>query len=553
MAWLNDFRIRTRLHFGFGMILALLVAVLVTDNIISIKNRERLFDGIAASNAKVELTARMKAAQLEGVVAIRSIGLHTEASAMNQEQERLKQQRKLYVEARDQLMALGVSEAGKQIFANLARLDQELEAPTSDAIAQALGFNPDAVANLISTRIDPLYRAVLVEMNKLVALQKAEQNQLLANATTSGQQLMYLLSVIGLLALVIGIVFSQLITNSIVAPLSAAVTIAKRVAAGDLNSTIQTSSRDETGELLHALNEMNRSLTHIVGQVRGGTSTIAQVSQQIATSNQHLSARTEQQASALEQTAASMEELTSTVRQNADNAQQANLLARDASSVAVKGGDVVSQVVDTMGAINDSSKKIVDIIGVINGIAFQTNILALNAAVEAARAGEQGRGFAVVASEVRNLAHRSAAAAAEIKQLIDASVERVDAGAKLVNQAGATMNDIVNSVRRVTDIMADISEASQEQTAGLEQINQAIAQMDEVTQQNGKLVEEATFAATSLQDQADGLLQVVRVFSIDQPGGPVPVIAPALACTGAGHAAAPQPRIAGTQSRYGGA
>ncbi|SFV15612.1 methyl-accepting chemotaxis protein [Pseudoduganella namucuonensis] len=546
MAWLNDFRIRTRLRFGFGVILALLVAVLVTDNVISIKNREHLFDGIAASNVKVELTARMKAAQLEGVVAIRSIGLHTEAAAMNQEQERLKQQRKLYVEARDQLMALGVSEAGKQIFANLARLDRELEAPTSDAIAQALGFNPEAVASLISTRIDPLYRAVLVEMNKLVALQKAEQNQLLANATASGQQLMYVLSVIGLLALVVGIVFSQLITNSIVGPLNAAVAVAKRVAAGDLNSAIQTGGRDEAGDLLQALDEMNRSLIHIVGKVRGGTSTIAQVSQQIATSNQHLSARTEQQASALEQTAASMEELTSTVRQNAGNAQQANRLALDASSVAVKGGDVVSQVVDTMGAINDSSKKIVDIIGVINGIAFQTNILALNAAVEAARAGEQGRGFAVVASEVRNLAQRSAAAAEEIKQLIGASVERVDAGAKLVNQAGATMNDIVDSVRRVTDIMADISNASQEQTAGLEQINQAIAQMDEVTQQNGKLVEEATSAVNSLRDQADGLLQVVRVFSIDQPGGPAPVIELAAARAGAERPAAPRPRIART-------
>ncbi|CAN7600446.1 methyl-accepting chemotaxis protein [Pseudoduganella sp. LjRoot289] len=544
MAWLNDFRIRTRLRFGFGVILALLVAVLVTDNVISIKNREHLFDGIAASNVKVDLTARMKAAQLEGVVAIRSIGLHTEAAAMNQEQERLKQQRKLYVEARDQLMALGISEAGRQVFANLARLDRELEAPTSDAIAQALGFNPDAVASLISTRIDPLYRAVLVEMNKLVALQKAEQDQLLAKATASGQQLMYLLSVIGLLALVVGIVFSQLITNSIVAPLNAAVAVAKRVAAGDLNSDIRTGGRDETGDLLQALDEMNRSLTHIVGKVRGGTSTIAQVSQQIASSNQHLSARTEQQASALEQTASSMEELTSTVRQNADNARQANLLALEASGVAVKGGAVVSQVVDTMGAINDSSKKIVDIIGVINGIAFQTNILALNAAVEAARAGEQGRGFAVVASEVRNLAQRSAAAAEEIKLLIGASVERVDAGAKLVNQAGATMNDIVNSVRRVTDIMADISNASQEQTSGLEQINQAIAQMDEVTQQNARLVEEATAAAASLQDQAGSLLQVVRVFAVDQPGAPAPIIELAAARAGAEQAAAPRPRIA---------
>ena len=257
---------------------------------------------------------------------------------------------------------------------------------------------------------------------------------------------------------------------------------------------------------------MNDSLIKIVGEVRGGADTIVSASGQIAADNQDLASRTSEQASALAATASSMEELTSTVKQNTDNARRANDLAASASEVAIKGGAVVSQVVGTMTSINASSKKIVDIIGVIDGIAFQTNILALNAAVEAARAGEQGRGFAVVASEVRNLAQRSAAAAREIKALIGDSVEKVDAGSKLVDQAGATMDEIVTSIRRVTDIMADITSASEEQHAGIEQVNRAIAQMDKTTQQNAVLVEEAAAATQSMRHQAGNLVQAVGVF-----------------------------------------
>jgi len=306
------------------------------------------------------------------------------------------------------------------------------------------------------------------------------------------------------------------ITATITAPINEAVRVAQTVASGDLTTRIDVTTTEETGQLLQALKDMNTSLIDIVGQVRGGTDTIATASAQIASGNLDLSSRTEEQASSLEETASSMEELTSTVRQNADNARQANTLAANASSVAVRGGGVVTRVVETMEAINASSARVVDIISVIDGIAFQTNILALNAAVEAARAGEQGRGFAVVAGEVRTLAHRSAAAAKEIKALIGDSVDKVGEGSKLVSEAGQTMSDIVDSVQRVTDIMGEITMATQEQSSGIDQINMAVSQMDTVTQQNAALVEEAAAAAASLEDQAARLAQVVSVFRLDE-------------------------------------
>jgi methyl-accepting chemotaxis protein len=333
------------------------------------------------------------------------------------------------------------------------------------------------------------------------------------NATFWRRAAYFAAGTLGLAALLTA--FGIVIARSISRPLIAAVKLAQTVAAGDLTTSIDAHGDDETGQLMRALNDMNHSLGAIVGRVHSGTDTIATASRQIAAGNLDLSSRTEQQASALEQTASAMEELTSTVQQNAEHARQANNLAASASSVAVKGGEVVAHVVETMESINASSKKIVDIIAVIDGIAFQTNILALNAAVEAARAGEQGRGFAVVATEVRNLAQRSAAAAREIKSLIGDSVDKVETGSVLVHQAGATMDEIVASVQRVTDIMAEITCASAEQENGIEQINKAIGAMDAVTQQNAALVEEAAAAAESLQDQAGGLAQVVSIFKVD--------------------------------------
>ena len=354
---------------------------------------------------------------------------------------------------------------------------------------------------------------------------------------------------LSLLAMVLGsgaaIVAGVVVSRSIVRPLGRAVEVARTVAAGDLTARIEVTSNDETGQLLRALKDMNASLKQIVSKVRSGAETIGVASNEIARGNLDLSSRTEQQAGALEETASSMEELTSAVRQNSDNARQARQLAVSACDVAVRGGDVVERAVGTMAAITESSKQIVDIIGVIDGIAFQTNILALNAAVEAARAGEQGRGFAVVASEVRSLAQRSATAAKEIKALIGDSVERVEAGSALVNEAGTTMTEIVASVKRVTEIMAEISAASAEQGAGIEQINVAVTEMDTTTQQNAALVEEAAAAAEALREQTVALNEVVGVFRLDgeavrtaPAAKPAPRALPAAARTGARQAPA---------------
>ncbi len=333
--------------------------------------------------------------------------------------------------------------------------------------------------------------------------------------------------VVGLTALAVllacGIGF--IVARGITRPLAEAVRVADAVAGGDLTTRVEVRSTDETGQLMQALRTMNDRLSQVVGQVRAGTDTIATASGQIASGNRDLSQRTEEQASSLEETAASMEQLTGTVKQNAENARQANQLAQSAAEVAVKGGAVVGQVVQTMESIDASSRKMADIIGVIDGIAFQTNILALNAAVEAARAGEQGRGFAVVASEVRSLAQRSAGAAKEIKQLIDDSAGKVGAGSALVGEAGQTMEQIVGSIKRVTDLMGEIAAASQEQTRGIEQVNQAITQMDQVTQQNAALVEEAAAAAQSMEQQAGALVDVVSVFKLEANAEAARVIA----------------------------
>ena len=332
-----------------------------------------------------------------------------------------------------------------------------------------------------------------------------------AAAAESGRNLLFGVCGAGVL---LGLLFSWWITSSITGPIREAVSVARRVADGDLTVKVQGGDRSETGQLLAALSDMTQNLRSLVGAVAAGANTVSGTSGQIAQGNLDLSQRTEEQASTLEETASSMEELTSTVMQNAENARQASQLAHGASDVAQGGGDAVDQVLATMDGISDASRKIADIIGVIDGIAFQTNILALNAAVEAARAGEQGRGFAVVAAEVRNLAHRSAAAAKEIKTLIGDSVQKVQAGSSQANAAGHKMVEVISSVKKVSDLMAEIAAASQEQSSGIEQVNKAVTQMDQTVQQNAALVEEASGAAESMKDQAGALLQLVSRFKL---------------------------------------
>ncbi|EXU80041.1 methyl-accepting chemotaxis protein [Comamonas aquatica DA1877] len=400
----------------------------------------------------------------------------------------------------------------------------------NDINQMKLSADSQTVQNFVQQKFIPTTTAYIQATQELVdgeaqqvAAAETEVNAMFAQLYTLGAILM-------VLTVAIATFISWRLSRGIAAGVEQARAVAQRIGAGDLSQDVQIHSGDEIGQLLTALRDMQANLSQVVRSVRHGSDNVATASSEIAQGNQDLSARTESQASALEETSASMEELGSTVKQNADNARQANQLAQNASNVAVQGGQVVAQVVDTMKGISESSAKIADIISVIDGIAFQTNILALNAAVEAARAGEQGRGFAVVAAEVRSLAGRSAEAAKEIKALITASVQRVDQGTSLVDQAGATMNEVVQSIRRVTDIMGEISAASSEQSAGVAQVGEAVTQMDQATQQNAALVEEMSAAATSLHGQAQELVQAVAVFKL---GHAASVAQPAVVRTAA--------------------
>ena len=511
---LVNLKIGTRLGLGFMVVLLFLATVLVMG-VVSLGNiQSRLDQLVNDNNKKLEAASFMLGHVRDISNAASMMVLVADEGGKQAQMKRASEARARYDAAKATLDKLVQSEGGK---AALERVDAAMAVVTplsNQLFDMALkNMTQEATDHLVG-KLAPAIDNTLGQLFGLIEHQTGVATRANAEAQAEYQSGRNWMVGIGLLAILAGVAIAWHITHTITQPIKHAVEVAQTVAGGDLSGRIEVASTDETGQLMRALQHMNESLAKVVGEVRGGTDSMATATGQIAAGNQDLSSRTEEQASSLEETAASMEELTSTVRQNADNARQANQLALTASSVAVKGGDVVSQVVETMDAINSSSRKIVDIIGVIDGIAFQTNILALNAAVEAARAGEQGRGFAVVASEVRSLAQRSAAAAKEIKVLIDDSVSKVEEGSQQVGEAGKTMEEIVSSVRRVTDIMGEITAASQEQTSGIEQVNQAIAQMDQVTQQNAALVEEAAAAADSLQGQAGHLSQVVSVFKL---------------------------------------
>jgi len=511
---LNNLKVGVRLGLGFTAVLVLLVGVTglgvsrlaqMNDAMHSITNdRYPKIDISHKVTDDLNIVAR----------AMRNAILQQDAGKVKEEIARVEAAGKEVNEHLAKLEKMLNTDKGRELLKALRTAQQKYDKHEHELIALAAEGKRLEATNLLFGDLRVEQAEYMKTLDALVAFNKDMMDEGAKHAAESYDSARTLMMALAGLAIALAALIGWWVTCSITAPLNAAVDVAQKVAAGDLTARIDVTSKDETGMLLNALKEMNASLQKIVGDVRVGTEAISSASKQIASGNADLSQRTEEQASSLEETASSMEELTSTVKQNADNARQANQLAAGASTVAVKGGEVVGQVVHTMTSINESSKKIVDIISVIDGIAFQTNILALNAAVEAARAGEQGRGFAVVASEVRSLAQRSAAAAKEIKELITDSVHKVEDGTRLVDEAGKTMDEIVSSVKRVTDIMAEISAASQEQSSGIEQVNQAVVQMDEVTQQNAALVEEAAAAAESLQEQAQHLTSAVSVFKL---------------------------------------
>ena len=519
---LSNMKVGTRLGLGFCLVLFFLVAV-TSIGIYNMKViQDRLDNVVGVNNVVNRLVIDMRTNVADRITSLRILTLLSDPDDMAPEMKRVNDLALAYGAAEKKLTEKFDSEASTTAAEkDLLKQTKEHEAAAMPAIGKAselwMGGKAEAATKVLIREIRPSQKKWMAALEQLAALEEKQTAAAAKQAEGEYTTARNFMLAFALFAVLVGLAAAIVITRKLIKQLGGepdyTARIASSIARGDLSISIDTSHADK-GSLLMEVREMRNSLKDIVGQVRHGTETIGTASREIAAGNIDLSSRTEMQASSLEKTASAMEELTSTVKQNADNAREANLLAATASDVARKGGEVVAQVVDTMGSINTSANKIVDIIGVIDGIAFQTNILALNAAVEAARAGEQGRGFAVVAAEVRNLAQRSAAAAKEIKTLIGDSVEKVERGSKLVGQAGVTMDEVVASVKRVTDIMSEISNASQEQSAGIEQVNLSIIEMDSMTQQNAALVEQAAAAAQSLQDQAGELAHVVSVFKL---------------------------------------
>lgn len=512
---LRDLRIGLRLGLGFGLILLAAAAMLVGTLMSVNASRSALLETLQKAGVQQEFAVEMRNSLLSSAISVRNMGLQSKMEAVQKDEADAKRHRAAYLEAKGKLEALGLSDQDRAVFGRLADIDGKMDAYFKEAVDLAAQFNTEQAGAVITGKIDPLSTQASAELASFIALQKQHTQEATDQANARNRSMVFIIGVAALLVLAVVVLVAWQLTMSITKPLVTAMEATARVASGDLMTNIEVSGQDEAAQLLAGLLEMRNGLAKMVSHVRAGAENISTGANEIASGNTDLSQRTETQASSLEETAASMEELSATVKNNAETAREANQMAGSASAAAVNGGMVVGQVVSTMEEISASSRKIFDIIGVIDGIAFQTNILALNAAVEAARAGEQGRGFAVVASEVRSLAGRSAEAAKEIKGLIGASVEKIETGSRLVGAAGTSMTDIVNQVRRVAELINEISASAHEQTSGIAQINQAIVELDNVTQQNAALVEEAAAAADSLNNQAALMVDVVSVFKLD--------------------------------------
>ncbi len=514
MLKIANIRIGIRLGASFSIVLVLLAVIGLLGHFLHRQHKQELLDGLAHVERLRELGSGMKAAILEGGLSIRNVGLASEVGVMQREEKALAAQQSQFEALRAELAATAQAPQEQALIAHIGMLHGQAGAYYREALGLALAFDGERAAQLINSKITPLNQATLADIVALTALQRAAAQGVVARVEAQDRRLALTLLAIGIAALAAGAGCAWAATVTITGPLDQAVGLAQRVAEGDLRSRIAHRGRDEIAQLLTALDRMNHSLAGIVRRVRSGAMRIHHASDDIVAGNADLSRRTAAQAAALEQTTAAMAQLNGTVRQTADHARRAEALAQSASSVARHGGYVTADVVNVMASIQASARRIADITGVIDAIAFQTNILALNAAVEAARAGEQGRGFAVVAGEVRALARRSAGAAREIKELIADSVEQVAEGARLAGQAGATMGEIVDSVRLVAQIMSDIAQATGEQTGGIAQISAALAQMDDVTRQNASLVEQALGAAGGLREQAGELSDMMSVFRL---------------------------------------